>query len=187
VLTALTGRLERAQTTVRRATLAPLLVRCAIFLCGVLALVVAYPSELVASQLLAVLLVAAAVPAFAPRGRAATVLAVLVIVGWVADTTYFNQPVVLWRVLTLATTLYLGHTLTALAAALPSDALVHLDVVSRWTARAFAVVLASAVLTVVLLSLTADLTGRAFVLATLAGLGAAVGLTALLSWLLRRP
>jgi hypothetical protein len=187
MLSAFTERLERAQRLARRATLAPLLVRCVIFICGVLALMVAYPSAVVASQLLALLLVAAAVPAFAPRGRAATVLAVLVIVGWVLDTTYFNQPVALWRVLTLATTLYLGHTLTALAAALPSDAVVHLDVVNRWVLRALGVALASAVLTVVLLSLTADLAGRAFAVATLTGLAAAVGLTALLSWLLRRP
>ena len=187
MLGAVTERIERARRVAGRATLTPLLVRCAVFLSGLLALVVAYPANVLASQLLAVLVVAAAAPAFAPRGRAATVLAVLVIAGWVLDTTYYDRPVVLWRVLALATTLYLGHTLTALAAALPSDAVVHLDVVTRWLLRGFAVVLASAVLTVVVLAVTRDLAGDTFMVATLVGLGAAVGAAALLSWLLRRP
>jgi len=187
VLDAMTGRLNRARTTARRATLTPLLVRCAVFLCGLLALVVAYPSDLVAGRLIAVLVIAAAVPAFAPRGRAATIVAVLAVGGWVLDTTWYDQPVVLWRVLTLATTLYLGHTLTALAAVLPSDAIVHLDVVTRWLARGFAVVLTSAVLTVVVLSLTAQVAGGTFLIATLIGLAAAVAATGLLSWLFRRP
>ncbi|HET9516212.1 MAG TPA: hypothetical protein VFO77_00650 [Actinoplanes sp.] len=187
MLTALTERLDRARTIVRRATLTPLLVRCAIFLCAVVAFVVAYPSAVVGSQLIVLLVVAAAVPAFAPRGRAATAVAALVVIGWVVDTTYVNQPVELWRVLVLATTLYLGHTLTALAAVVPTDAVVHLDVVGRWVARAFAVVLGSAVLTIVVLSVTAELAGRALLVATLAGLAAAVGLAALLSRLIHRP
>jgi hypothetical protein len=179
-------RVARAVAIARRATLAPLLVRCGILLSGLLALVVAYPAALVASQLLAVLVIAAAVPAFAPRGRAATILVVLAVAGWILDTTYFNQPVVLYRVLALATTLYAGHSLTALAAALPADAVVSLDVVTRWVARIAGVVLASAVVIVIALSLTADLAGPAFVLASLAGLAAAVGATALLTRLLRR-
>jgi hypothetical protein len=187
VLGALTEPLNRARTTARRATLTPLLVRFAVFLCGLVALVVAYPSELIAGRLLAVLVIVAAVPAFAPGGRAATIVAVLVVGGWILDTTWYEEPVVLWRVLTLATTMYLGHTLTALAAVLPSDATVHLDVVTRWLARGFAVVLTSAVLTVVVLSLTAQVAGGTFIVATLVGLAAAVAATALLSWLFRRP
>jgi hypothetical protein len=89
-------------------------------------------------------------------------------------------------VLALATLLYLGHTLTALAAVLPSDAVVNLDVVGTWLARALAVVLISAVLTVVALGLTAELAGGAFLLATLVGLAGAVGATMLISRLLRR-
>ena len=69
-------------------------------------------------------------------------LVVLVIGGWGVDTTYLNQPVVLDRVLTLAATLYVGHSLTALAAVLPLDAAVRFDVVTRWLVRAAGVVLA---------------------------------------------
>jgi len=90
-------------------------------------------------------------------------------------------------VLSIATLLYLGHTLAALAAVLPYDAIVNLDVVGGWLARALLVVLISAVLTVITLGLTAELAGGAFLIATLVGLAAAVGVTLLLSRLLRRP
>jgi len=49
------------------------------------------------------------------------------------------------------------------------------------------VVLISAVLTVFVLGLTADLAGDAFLVATLVGLAGAVGATILLARLIRRP
>jgi hypothetical protein len=182
----LTERLHRLLVVARRATLAPLLVRCGIFLSGLLALMVAFPTAVVASQFLVLLVIAAAVPALAPRGRAGTALVVVAVAGWILDTTYVNQPVVLDRVLTLATALYVGHSLTALAAVLPPDATVSLNVVTRWLARAAGVVLTSAVIIVIALSLTTDLAGRTFVLASLVGLAAAVGATALLTRLLHK-
>jgi hypothetical protein len=87
----------------------------------------------------------------------------------------------------MATVLYLDHTLTALAAVLPYDAVVNLDVVGGWLARALAVVLVSAVLTVIALALSAELAGGAFLIATLVGLAGAVGATMLIARLLRRP
>jgi hypothetical protein len=104
----------------------------------------------------------------------------------VADTSWYDARVALWRVLSIATLLYLAHTLAALAAQLPYDAVVDLDVVTTWLARAGAVVLISAVLTVIALSLAGELAGGAFVIATLVGLAAAVGATLLLARLLRR-
>jgi hypothetical protein len=183
---AVTGRIQRARVAAGRATMAPLLVRVGIFGCGALAMLVAYPTDVTASQLVALLLVVAALPAFAPRGRAGSIAAIAAIYGWVLDTTYYDAPVVLWRVLTLATALYLAHTLTALAAVLPYDATVDLDVVTRWLGSAFAVALGSAVLIVFVLALTADLAGPAFIAATLVGLAAAIGVAALLASLLRR-
>jgi hypothetical protein len=180
-------RAKRARTAAGRATLAPLLTRAGIFLCGLMALSVAYPTDVVASELLLALLVIALIPALAPRGRGATAAALLTVAGWIVDTTWYNHDVVLWRVITIASMLYLAHTLTALAAVLPYDATVEVDVVSQWLARAFAVVLASAVLTVIVLAVTSELAGPAFLVATLVGLGAAVGVTALLGKLLRRP
>jgi hypothetical protein len=103
------------------------------------------------------------------------------------DTTWNDARVALWRVLSIATLLYLGHTLAALAAVLPYDAIVNLDVPAAWLRRALLVVLVSAVLTVIALGLTAELAGGAFLFATLVGLAAAVGVTLLLARMLRRP
>jgi hypothetical protein len=187
VLAAVTARLARARAVASRATPAPLIVRCVVAVCGVLAVAVAYPRQVLGTQYAVALFVLAVLPAFLPRGRAATTVALAVVAGWVLDTTYFDQPVVLWRVLALATLLYLSHTLTALAAALPTDAVVRPAVVAHWLARAAAVVLVSAVLTVVVLALTAELAGAPFIAATVVGLAAAVAVAVLLSRLLRRP
>jgi hypothetical protein len=125
-------------------------------------------------------------PAFVPRGRGATLSALVAVAGWLVDTAGYDARVALWRVLTMATLLYVGHSLTALAAVLPYDAVVNVDVVGNWLARALLVVLVSAVLTVVALGLTSDLAGGAFLIATLVGLAGAVGATMLISRLLRR-
>ncbi|MET8148967.1 hypothetical protein ACIBSW_32955 [Actinoplanes sp. NPDC049668] len=179
-------RIERARTAAVRATVLPLLVRCGIGLVLFAAMAVAWPAGLVASRYLVLLGVVAVYPAFAPRGRGVTVAVLVVVGGWILDTTWGDARVALWRVLSIATLLYLGHTLAALAAVLPYDAIVNVDVVAAWLGRALLVVLISAVLTVIALGLTAELAGGAFVIATLVGLGAAVGLTLLLARMLRR-
>lgn len=186
MLDAVNARINRVRTVVSRATATPLLVRCAIAVCGMLAVSVALPVQLLGSQLALLVLVVAVLPACLPRGRSATVLVVLVVGGWILDTTVYGRPVVLWRLLALASLLYFLHTLSALAAALPYDAVVRSDVVAWWVARAFAVVLASAVLTIVVLALTTALAGGALLAATLVGVAAAIALAVLLSRLLRR-
>lgn len=187
MLDGINRRIERTRTAVARATLLPLLVRIGIGLALLGAMTVAWPPLLVASRYLVLLAVVACYPAFAPRGRGVTGAILVVVAGWIVDTTWYDARVALWRVLTIATLLYAGHTLAALAAVLPSDAIVHLDVVTAWVGRALVVVLASAVLTVIALGLTAELAGGAFLIATLVGLAAAVGATLLLARLLRRP
>ena len=186
MLESVTVRLERARVAIRRATLVPLLVRFGIALSFVLAMSVAWPAGLVASRYMLPLFLVAVWPAFAPRGRGVTAAILVVVAGWVADTSYNDNAVVLWRVLAIATLIYLGHTLAALAAQVPTDAVVNLEVPVGWLTRAGAVVLISAVLTVVALGLTEELAGPAFVIATLVGLAAAVGATLLLVRLLRR-
>ena len=183
---ALTDRIDRARRVAGRATLVPLLVRCGTALSLVLAMVVAWPAEIAAGRFLLPLVAVAVYPAVAPRGRGATVAILVVVAGWIADTTWFDARVALWRVLSIGTLVYLGHTLTALAAALPYDAVVNLDVVTTWLGRAGAVVLISAVLTVIALGLASELAGSAFLIATLVGLAGAVGATMLLARLLRR-
>jgi hypothetical protein len=180
------GRIAAARAALSRATVLPFLLRCGIALCGLIAMTVAWPASVVTTQYSVLLSLAALYPAIAPRGRGATVAALVVVAGWLVDTAGFDSPVALWRVLTIATTLYIGHSLTALAAQLPSDAVVNLDVPGIWLMRTLGVVLVSAVLTVVALGLSADLAGDAFLAATLVGLAGAVGATLLLARLIRR-
>jgi len=183
----LAAQIEAARGVLARATAAPFLVRAAVALSGLIAMSVAWPAALIASQLTAPLLVLVAIyPAVAPRGRGATFSALVVVGGWIADTVGAGARIELWRVITIATLLYLGHTLTALAAVLPYDAIVSFDMVGGWLLRAGAVVLVSAVLTVATLGLADDLAGGAFVLATIAGIACAVGATILIARLLRR-
>jgi hypothetical protein len=187
VLDGITDRIGRARRAAGRATLVPLLVRFCIALFLILAMSVAWPAELVASRYMLPLCVVAIYPAIAPRGRGTTAVILIVVAGWVADTTWYDTRIALWRVLAIGTLLYLGHTLAALAAQLPYDGVVNLDVVVTWLGHAGAVVLISAVLTVIALGLTEELAGGAFVIATLVGLAAAAGATMLLARLLRRP
>ncbi|GAA2595940.1 hypothetical protein GCM10010435_88800 [Winogradskya consettensis] len=182
----ITQRAGRARTAVVRATILPLLVRAAIALVFFGALTVAWPVSLVVSRYLAILAVVAVYPAFAPRGRGTTFAILVVVGGWIADTTYYDARVALWRVLAIATLTYVGHTLVALAAVLPYDAMVNVDVLTSWLLRAALVVLGSAVLTVIVLGLTSELAGGAFLVATLVGLAAAVGATMVLARMLRR-
>jgi hypothetical protein len=186
MLDVLNERLARARTTISRATLVPLLIRGGIGLSMLLAMVVAWPAEVVASRFVPPLIVIALYPAIAPRGRGLTIAFVAAVTGWILDTTGPDGRVVLWRVIALASFLYIGHTLAALAAAVPYDGVVNLDVITLWVARALGVVLISAVLAVIALGLADALAGSAFVIATLVGLAAAVGATLLLARLLRR-
>ncbi|HWS38567.1 MAG TPA: hypothetical protein VN408_38240 [Actinoplanes sp.] len=187
MLTALSGRIDRWKTTVGRATAVPFIVRCGILVTGLLAFGVAWPVEMLSSpRFFLTVAVVALWPAVAPRGRGCTAAALLVVAGWLIDTTVYGSEVSLWRVLLLSTLLYLTHSLTALAAVLPYDAMVNFDVPGRWLVRSLAVVLISAVVIILALGLTADLGGDAFELATLIGLTAAATVTMVLARLTRR-
>jgi len=187
MLDSLTARVERIQRAFSRATVAPFLVKLGIALCFLLAMVVAWPAALAFGRIGALLYLVALYPAIVPRGRGTTFAILVVVAGWILDTTWYDERVALWRVLSIATLTYLGHTLAALAAVLPYDAIVNFDVITTWLLRAVAVVLVSAVLTVIALGLADALAGSAFLIATLIGLAAAVAATLLLSRLLRRP
>ncbi|MEV1288989.1 hypothetical protein [Micromonospora sp. NPDC049679] len=179
-------RVLAVRTMAARATVAPLLVRVGVLLSTLLAFVFAYPVEILTGRPLLLLLVAAALPALAPRSAAPTFVALVAVGGWLLSTTGYGERIVLWRLLGLAALLYVTHTLAALAAALPYDAVVAPEMVARWVSRALAVVLGSAVLSVLLLFAAGRGGDRLFVGAALAGLAVAVAVAALLAWLLRR-
>ena len=186
MLTAITRRIDGMRTIARRATPVPVMVRCGVFLCGLLAMAVAWPAQLLAGRFLIPLLLVALWPAIAPGGRGGTIAALTAVAGWIVDTAGFDSRIALWRVLALATLLYLAHTLTALAALLPYDAMVNLDVPALWLGRAGMVILISAVVIVLALGLTEDLDGDPFQLATIVGVASAVAVTLLLAHVIRR-
>jgi hypothetical protein len=178
--------IQRAMTVVSRATLGPLLVRVGVFVAALAGIVVAFPTALLAEYFFGLLIVLAALAAWLPRSPWVTVTVVVTVGGWLGSTIWYDEPVALWRLIALATFLYLTHSLAALAALLPYDAIVPVEVVGRWLSRALAVVLGSAVLAILVLT-AADRAGdRAFLVAALAGLAVAVGAAALLATLLRR-
>lgn len=182
-------RIRSLQHALGRLTLLPLLVRCGVFGCALVSFLLAYPAEILANRIVFLLVVVAVLPAVGPR-RVCPTLAVLVAVGgWLLATAGYGEPVALWRVLGLATTLYLTHSLCALAALLPSDAVVDVALLIRWSTRALAVTLVAAALGVPLIALTGSdgLTGGGVaVAAALGGLLVALGTAALLVRLLRR-
>jgi hypothetical protein len=183
---ALSAAARQIQHVVTRATPAPVLVRCAIFLTALAGLLLAFPAELLVGRQIVVLPLLALWPAVAPRGHGATVAALVTVGGWVAATSWYGEPVRLLPLVTIAALLYAGHSLTALAAVLPYDVIVSVEALARWLSRTILVVVFAAVLAVLLLG-AADLGGRgALAAASVLGVAVALGLAALLAWLLRR-
>lgn len=185
-MTVVNARLRAVRTAATRATLVPLLVRCAIVLVALAAFAVAFPAAVFFSRALLVLLVAAVLPAVTPGRVGPMATVVVAVAGWLASTTVYGEPVVLWRLLALAGGLYLVHVLSALACALPYDGEVAVDVVAAPVLRALGVLLASGVLSILLLGLAGRGVALPSLAALLAGLAVAVGAAAILGWLLRR-
>ncbi len=186
MISGVTERVRAAQNAVTRISAAPLLVRAAIFVVVFAGFVLAFPAEVLPGRPILFLAVAALLPAFGPRRIWATFTALVTVGGWLFATDGYGRPVALWRLLAIAALLYLGHTLCALAALLPYDAVVDPELITRWLVRSAAVLLGAAVLGVLLLQ-AAGLGGEAgYQWVTVLGLLVAVGTAALLGWLLRR-
>jgi hypothetical protein len=185
-MTVLVDRLRAMTALAARATAVPLLVRCGIVLVALTALAVAFPPAVFFGPTLGLLVIVALAPAVAPDRAAPTAAVLLVAGGWLLSTTGYGEPAALWRLLALATALYLLHSLCALACHLPYDAVVDVEAVAAWLLRALGVVLGSAVLSVLLLGLAGRTVPLPADMALFAGLAVAVAAAALLGWLRRR-
>jgi hypothetical protein len=178
-------QLQRIWATMARLTPGPLLVRAGIFLTALGALLTAYPAAVVTSRLVLGLVLLAAAPMIVPRGRSTTLVALVAVFGWLLATMGYEEPVTLFRLLGLTGLLYLTHSLAALGAMLPHDAVVAPEVLMRWVTRALLVVAVSAVPALIVVVVADGLRG-AYLLASLAGLVVAVTIAALLAYLQRR-
>lgn len=170
----------------RRATALPTATRALVWLLALAAMAVAYPTSALLGPGLALLVLVAAGAAVWPGGRWPTVAIVVAVVGWLASTTAYAQPVATPRLLALAGLLYLLHATAALAAHMPYDAVVSARALVRGLARAVLVVLAGTLVGVALLLVPGYLGQRAYLLAAVLGLLVAVVLPALLGRLGRR-
>lgn len=179
----LLGRLGRVKDMLERAAAGPLLVRFMVFLLTLVAALVAFPAEVIlrpAALFFAAVL--AALPAVFPRTRLVGLAILLCAFGWLLGTYAYGQVITIPRLIGLATVLYLTHSLAALAAALPYDAIVSPGVIVGWLLRATAIVSASAIVSVLLLAVVKAVIGPVFLVASLIGVLAA----AALAWLITR-
>jgi hypothetical protein len=180
-------RLDSLRGAAGRITPGTLLVRGAVFAFAVCALLVAFPAGVFGQPgAVVALVVAAMVPALAPRTRFTTVVVLLAVLGWLVATTGYGEPVRLPRLVTLSCLLYLVHTTTALAAVLPYDTVVAPAVLVGWLARTVVVLSLTAVFAVVAAMGAQAVSGRAYLVASVSGLLLVAALVGLLALLRRR-
>lgn len=121
-----------------------------------------------------------------PRTRAVGLALVTTAGAWLATTTLLGVSVSLARVLVLAAALYVAHAAAALAAVLPHDTAVAPAVLGRWALRTGIVVVVSLALGVAGLFVAVWLPSRPSLVAPVLGSLLAIGLVALIAWLVRR-
>jgi hypothetical protein len=177
MITMMTRILNRAARTAP----GPAAVRVVVFLAAAAGMWIAAPTAFVSLRLLLPIAVAAALPALVPSGRVVGVTMAFIIGLWVTATLAFGEPATPGRTFMAACALYLTHSAAALAAALPYDAIVDNQVIVRWAARAAMVIIASGVITALIVLLAPLLTPTTSVLALIAGFAVSLALVALLT------
>jgi hypothetical protein len=177
------SRIGHARDMAMRAMPGPMLVRLAVWFWAVVALGLAMPEELVTSLRGAlVLLVIGLLPALLPRTRMVSLMLFTAVVGWLATTAAFEEPIATWRLVALAGALYLVHTSAALAAVLPYDTVTSPGVLAGWLLRALGVVALAVPFGALAVAGSGLFGGRTFLVAAIAG----AGVVCVLGWLVAR-
>jgi hypothetical protein len=180
-------RLDSLREQATRITPGTLLVRGGAFAFAAGALLVASPADVLTRPGAAVGLVACgAAPALAPRTRLTTMVVLLAVLGWLASTTTYGEPVTLPRLVTLSCLLYLVHTTTALAAVLPYDTIVAPAILVRWLGRTVLVLALTAGFAVAAVLGVRAVGSQAYLVAAVTGVLLVAALTGLLALLRRR-
>jgi hypothetical protein len=180
------GRVDALVMQVRRTGPGPMLVRGGLFFTALLAQALAWPLDVTLGRAGLVMLVVAVLPVLAPRTLLVGAAILVAVVGWLASTTFYGEPVSYLRLIALAAALYGVHTLAALSAVLPLDTIVAPAVLAQWALRAGVVVGLTAVVAMFTLLVPAYVGGRRYLVASLAGLAAMIGLAGYLATLVRR-
>jgi hypothetical protein len=179
-------RLARLSTMTRRATAGPLLVRGAVYLAGLVAEFTAWPSSTVLSKGVIVLGLAALLPVLFPRSLVVSAFLLVTVAGWLASTTAYAEPLSFPRLMVLVAALYLVHTLCALAAVLPYDAVLDANVLARWILRAGLVIVLTGMVGLFAVAVPQWLGDARYLVASLVGLALVAGLAVYLGSLSRR-
>jgi hypothetical protein len=166
-VTFLTSRLNRLRDLAARATPAAMLVRLALGLCGVAAVVSALPLRLLTDPRFVLFsLVVGLLPVLWPRTMIVSVVMFAVVVAFA----FFGVGASIGHVVLVAGLLYLVHTGAALTAVLPYDTVVAPLVLAGWLVRALGVIAATGVVAVMLSLLTSRLdVGTGTLIAGIAG------------------
>lgn len=180
------GKLEELVRQVQRMGPGPMLVRGGVFLAALVAQAVAWPVEVVFASSGLIFVLAAMIPMVAPRTRLVTAFLLSVVVGWLVATTAYGESLAYWRLVIVAAGLYGVHTLAALAAVLPMDAIVSMEVLANWLLRAGMVVGLTVIVALFTLVVPAYLGGHRYLVASILGLAAMIGLAGYLAALVRQ-
>jgi hypothetical protein len=182
----MTAKLQWLLATARRTTAAFLLLRLGVFLVTLAALLVAAPFPVVASRWAAALVLVALAPAAWPRTGAVTAVLLVAILGWLAATTVYGEPVGYFRLVALAALLYGAHVLAAVAAVIPNDAIVAPGALLRWLPRTGLLLAVTALVALLGATLPDLVGGQRFLVASLVGLALMAGLAYYLARLVNR-
>jgi hypothetical protein len=179
-------RVDRTLSAVRRTTTGPLLVRAGIFFAALGALLLSWPLDILGAWTPIACIVLATLPALHSRGMLVSLVLWAAVLGWLATTTVYGAGVPFWRLVLLAGLLYLVHTLSALAAVLPYDAVVDPRVIRDWLRRAGLVIVLTIGVALFAVAVP-QLVGRGhYLLASVAGIGLMVAAAGYLAGMLRR-
>ncbi|MGW5362749.1 hypothetical protein [Actinopolymorpha pittospori] len=172
--------LVEAVESVRRLGRAAILARALVAVSGFVTLALVLPPALSGPLPYVVSALLALVPAVVPGTWLVMALELLVMFGWLLRTTAFEVPVSWLPLVTLAWVSYLHHAGSALAAALPLDAVVTGSVLRRFLVRALAMLVAVAVTGAVAVGIAGRLAEAPTVVVPVLGVLLALGLVGVL-------
>jgi hypothetical protein len=174
---------------VRRLRLAAILLRGGVFAAGLVALALVTPTGFVAEAPVPVALLAVGIavgPALLPGSWLVLAVELVVVVAWLARTMATGTEVGWLPLVGLAAALYVHHSASALAAAVPLDIRLVPGVVRGWAGRVGGSVAAAAVLAAVALPVSRWLDDVELVAVPVLGALLAVVVAGLLAYALRR-